>query len=238
MQFLAKELDDPNPKPCGICSNCVGKPLLPLEYSDDTAIAALEFLKRSYIEIIPRKMWFKDAFPTYGFTGTIGDLTAETGRCLCLWGDPAWGQRVKEGKQLHGRFDDTLVEASIDLIRNHWKPSPFPTWVTCVPSKRQISLVPDFAHRIADRLGLTYSDCIVKVHEHEPQKLMQNSFHQARNLDGVFDIIKEKVYNDPVLLIDDMIDSKWTLTVLAALLKQAGSSVVWPFTLAMTTKSK
>jgi len=238
MQFLAKELDDPNPKPCGICSNCVGNPLLPLEYSDDTAIAALEFLKRSYIEIIPRKMWSKDAFPIYGFTGAIGDLTAETGRCLCLWGDPAWGQRVKEGKQLHGRFDDTLVEASIDLIRNHWNPSPFPRWVTCVPSNRQTSLVPDFALRIANGLGLTYSDCIIKVREHEPQKLMQNSFHQARNLDGVFDVIKEKVYNDPVLLIDDMIDSKWTLTVLAALLKQAGSSVVWPFALSMTSKSK
>jgi ATP-dependent DNA helicase RecQ len=67
---------------------------------------------------------------------------------------------------------------------------------------------------------------------------MQNSFHQARNLDGVFDITKRKVYNDAVLLIDDMIDSKWTLTVVAALLKQAGSGVVWPFALAMTSKSK
>lgn len=238
MQFLANELDDPNPEPCGNCSNCVGKPHFPLEYSDDTAIAALEFLKRSYIEITPRKIWFKDAFPTYGFSGTIGDLMAETGRCLCLWGDPAWGQMVKKGKQLRGSFDDALVEASVGLIRNRWKPSPFPTWVTCVPSQRQASLVPDFTQRVAERLGLAYSDCVVKVREHEPQKLMQNSFHQARNLDGVFDVTKEKVRNDTVLLIDDMIDSKWTFTVVAALLKQAGSGPVWPFALAMTSKSK
>ena len=238
MQFLANELDDPNPEPCGNCSNCVGKPHFPLEYSDDTAIAALEFLKRSYIEITPRKIWFKDAFPTYGFSGTIGDLMAETGRCLCLWGDPAWGQMVKKGKQLRGSFDDALVEASVGLIRNRWKPSPFPTWVTCVPSQRQASLVPDFTQRVAERLGLAYSDCVVKVREHEPQKLMQNSFHQARNLDGVFDITKGKVYNAAVLLIDDMIDSKWTFTVVAALLKQAGSGPVWPFALAMTSKSK
>ena len=67
---------------------------------------------------------------------------------------------------------------------------------------------------------------------------MQNSFHQARNLDGVFDVTKEKVCNDTVLLIDDMIDSKWTFAVVAALLKQAGSGPVWPFALAMTSKSK
>ena len=163
---------------------------------------------------------------------------AETGRCLCLWGDPAWGQMVKEGKQVRDSFDDTLVEASVDLIRNRWKPSPFPTWVTCVPSQRHACLVPDFAQRVAEKLGLVYSDCVVKVREHEPQKLMQNSFHQARNLDGVFDVTKGKVYNDAVLLIDDMIDSKWTLTVVAALLKQAGSGVVWPFALAMTSTSK
>ncbi len=238
MQFLANELDDPNPEPCGNCSNCAGKPHFPLEYSDDTAIAALEFLKRSYIKITPRKIWFKDAFPTYGFSGTIGDLMAETGRCLCLWGDPAWGQMVKEGKQLRDSFDDALVEASVDLIRNRWKPTPFPTWVTCVPSQRHACLVPDFAQRVAEKLGLAYSDCVVKVREHEPQKLMQNSFHQARNLDGVFDITQGKVYNDAVLLIDDMIDSKWTLTVVSALLKQAGSGVVLPFALAMTSKSK
>ena len=214
----------------------MGKPLLPFEYSDDTAIAAIEFLKRSYIEIVPRKKWFKDAFPTYGFSGNIGDLIAEKGRCLCLWGDPAWGRMVKEGKQEQGRFDEILVEATVDLIRNRWNPSPFPKWVTCIPSNRNASLVPDFAQKIAERLGLRYSNCVTKAREHEPQKLMQNSFYQARNLDGVFDVSKAKVNNNPVLLIDDMVDSRWTFTVVAALLKQAGSGPVWPFALAMTSK--
>lgn len=238
MVFLAKELSDSNPKPCGNCANCVGKSHFPLEYSDDTAIAAIEFLKRSCIEIPPRKKWLKDAFPTYGFSGSIGDLTAETGRCLCFWGDPAWGQMVKEGKQEHGRFDEVLVEAAADLVKNRWKPCPFPKWVTCIPSNRNTSLVPDFTRKVAERLGLHYSDCVTKVHEHEPQKLMQNSFYQAKNLDGVFDVTREKVYNNPVLLIDDMVDSKWTFAVVAALLRQAGSGQVWPFALAMTSKSQ
>jgi ATP-dependent DNA helicase RecQ len=36
----------------------------------------------------------------------------------------------------------------------------------------------------------------------------------------------------PVLLVDDVIDSGWTMTVLAALLKQQGSGNVYPLALA------
>jgi ATP-dependent DNA helicase RecQ len=236
MVFLANELNDAYPKPCGKCANCVGESHFPMGYSEDTAIAAIEFLKRSFIEIPPRKKWLKDAFPTYGFSGNIGDLTAETGRCLSSWGDPAWGQKVKLGKQEQGHFEESLVEATVDLVKNRWKPQPFPKWVTCIPSNRNSSLVPDFTRRVAKRLGLHYSNCVTKIREHEHQKLMQNSFYQAKNLDGVFDVNREKVYNSPVLLIDDMVDSRWTFTVVTALLRQAGSGPVWPFALAMTSR--
>lgn len=36
---------------------------------------------------------------------------------------------------------------------------------------------------------------------------------------------------DDVFLIDDVVDSKWTLTVIAALLQQAGSGCVYPVAL-------
>jgi len=63
---------------------------------------------------------------------------------------------------------------------------------------------------------------------------MYNSFHQAKNLDGVFSI--EGSYDGPVLLIDDIIDSGWTVTVISALLKRAGVSHVYPVALATTGK--
>jgi ATP-dependent DNA helicase RecQ len=37
-----------------------------------------------------------------------------------------------------------------------------------------------------------------------------------------------------VLLVDDMVDSRWTLTVSAWLLRQAGSGEVWPMVLSQT----
>ncbi|HYH45640.1 MAG TPA: phosphoribosyltransferase, partial [Thermoanaerobaculia bacterium] len=36
----------------------------------------------------------------------------------------------------------------------------------------------------------------------------------------------------PVLLVDDVVDSRWTMTIAAALLRQAGSGPVWPVALA------
>jgi ATP-dependent DNA helicase RecQ len=64
---------------------------------------------------------------------------------------------------------------------------------------------------------------------------MQNRFHQCHNLDGAF-TVENILPGEPVLLIDDIVDSGWTLTVLSALLLQAGSGPVFPLVLASTTK--
>ena len=77
-------------------------------------------------------------------------------------------------------------------------------------------------------------DVIKKVIDNEPQKKQQNRFYQCRNLDGVFEI-GEITSEGPVFLVDDMIDSRWTITVLAVLLQQAGSGPVFPVALASTT---
>jgi ATP-dependent DNA helicase RecQ len=37
----------------------------------------------------------------------------------------------------------------------------------------------------------------------------------------------------PVLLVDDVVDSGWTMTVAARLLRQAGAAAVLPFALAL-----
>jgi ATP-dependent DNA helicase RecQ len=83
-------------------------------------------------------------------------------------------------------------------------------------------------------LGLPFVSAVGKALNNQPQKLQQNRFHQCRNLDGAFEILGT-VPSGPVLLVDDIVDSGWTMTVIAALLLQAGSGPVWPLALATTS---
>jgi ATP-dependent DNA helicase RecQ len=78
---------------------------------------------------------------------------------------------------------------------------------------------------------MPFVDAIQKTRDNEPQKNQQNRFHQCRNLDGAFEVL-ENVGSGPVLLVDDIVDSGWTMTVLAALLRRAGSGPVFPVALA------
>ncbi|MBR8826602.1 MAG: RecQ family ATP-dependent DNA helicase [Gomphosphaeria aponina SAG 52.96 = DSM 107014] len=235
MAFLAKALDDFNPVPCGKCAVCLGKPLLPETCSSELVNEAIKYLRRSDQVIEPRKQWASQAFPTYGFSGNMkNDLRAEAGRALCLWGDAGWGQLVKQGKYQHNHFDDALVQATFEMIQR-WQPQPFPTWVTCVPSLNRRALVPNFAQRLADKLGLPFVPVVRKVRQNKPQKTMSNSYQQAHNLDGVFVIDSWQGMKGAVFLVDDFVDSRWTFTVIAALLRRGGSGAVFPLALALNS---
>ncbi len=115
-----------------------------------------------------------------------------------------------------------------------WKPEPAPEWVTCIPSRNHPTLVPDFAMRLAAALSLPFVPCIEKVQANRQQKEMENSYQQARNLDGVFNITDQCLKGE-CLLVDDMIDSGWTFTIASALLRQAGCSAVYPMALALNS---
>lgn len=130
-----------------------------------------------------------------------------------------------------GRFRDELVEAAAEMIRERWRPTPPPAWITCVPSNRHPDLVPAFARHLASRLRLPFVAALSKVLDNEQQKRQENSYRRCRNLDGVF-AVEPQLPPGPVLLVDDIVDSAWTLTVIAALLRQAGSGPVWPIALA------
>lgn len=224
MEFLSKELDDPHASKCGICANCIGEPLLPVDYSHSLAAEASNFLRRAEIFIRPRKK-----YPS--MNGIPEELLAEPGRALCMWGDAGWGQLVKRGKQEDGRFSDQLVSAAVGLIRGNWDIYPQPTWVTCVPSLKHVTLVSDFAQRVAAALGLPFRACVVKTRHTQAQKLMNNSVQQFNNIKDAFRVERALIDPGPVLLIDDMIDSGWTITVIAALLRDSGSGAVFPFAL-------
>lgn len=231
MQFLAHELDDPAPFPCGKCAVCQKRLLLPDTASAVFVEEANQFLRRCDQPILPRKKWADNA--------AIPKVQqSQEGRALCLWGDDGWGELVRRGKQDDKTFDDQLVGAVVAMVRQRWTPSPVPQWVTYVPSLNRLELVSDFARRVAKGLNLPFVECITKIRQTPPQKEMQNSYQQARNIAGAFAVNGEKVLSSPVLLLDDMVDSRWTLTIIASLLLQAQSGPVFPVALAVTTKSE
>lgn len=231
MQFLSRELDDPEPSPCGKCAICQGRLLLPETAPASLIDKANQFLRRNDQPIEARKKW------SDGSRIPIAWQTQD-GKALCLWGDDGWGELVRRGKQEDSHFDDALMGALVEMIRERWKPMPFPAWVTCIPSLNHPELVPDFAHRVAAQMGLPFVPCVRKIRQTMPQKQMQNSTQQANNVQGAFAIEGKKVPSGAVLLLDDMVDSKWTLTIVASQLLQAGSGPVFPVTLAMTTKNE
>ncbi len=234
MQFLSAELSDPTAGPCGKCSNCRGAPLSSA-FPQDLGEAATSFLNNLDLPIEPRKQWPQG----HSFEGQRGRIAPEfqtqRGRALCRWGDPGLGDLVKRGKQQTGRFSDELVTAAVTLISERWNPQPAPAWIACVPSRRHQALVPDFAQRLAHKLCIPFVDCIRKTRETEPQKTRQNSAQQVKNLEGVFAVDADLMKTGPILLVDDMVDSKWTFTVLGFKFRRAGSGLVFPFALADTS---
>jgi len=239
MEFLRRELDDPQAGPCRKCAVCLGRPLVAGTYSREKANQAVQFLRGSEQIIEPRKQWPGDALASYGWRGNIApELRAQEGRALCLWGDAGWGELVRQGKQVTGTFSDELVGAVVEMLRIRWRPEPFPSWVTCIPSLRSPRLVPDFARKVATALSLPFVPCVEKVKATAPQKGMENSYQQAKNLESAFRVQSHMVRGESMLLIDDMVDSRWTFTVIAALLRGAGAGPVFPLALAMTTPAE
>ena len=271
MEFLARALDDPAAGPCGKCMNCMAKTERQMA-PEELVQVAVEFLRRDTLVLEPRKRWPQailgelerflqaglDRFDSGKPKVIIPErLRPEEGRVLCMYGDAGWGEDVARGKYESGRFSDTLVSASATLIRDKWKPEPPPEWVTFVPSQRHSELVQDFAQRLAAELGLPLVTALRKHGSSPPQKEMQNSAMQLRNLLQAFEVVRPGARSKgiasvvqrlagqlagsseapvlptgPVLLVDDVADSRWTLTMSAILLRQHGSGPVYPFALA------
>lgn len=205
---------------------------LPTSVSPAAARRAVEFLRRTSLPVPPRKQWPPGGLPQYGVQGRISqNERAEPGKVLCVWGDAGWGHLVRDGKYADGRFCDELVTASAQLVED-WSPEPAIAWVTCVPSLRRPDLLPDFARRLAAALGLPFAPSLAKTDERPEQKSRANSTQQARNVDGALRLVGEPLPPGPVLLVDDVVDSRWTLTVSAWLLLQGGVPTVWPMALA------
>ena len=226
MEFLIAALDgDPR------TATPPGLPPVGTEANPCLVRKAEQFLRQGGVDIPPRRQW-PGAMGHPLFKGNIREAwRANPGKALCHWGDGGWGPLVNQGKYREGRFSDELVQACARLVRE-WAPAPFPEWVACVPSMRLPELVPDFASRLAASLGLPFVAALHQVKDHPPQKCMANSAHQCRNLIDTMQVVPGNLRTEPVLLVDDIVDSRWTFTMAAWLLRRAGSGEVWPMALA------
>lgn len=239
MRFLAEALDDPLADDCGKCANCDPASALAFDVPKQLAIKALEFLKHRYVKIKPRKLFAgsgalaAEAFQTYRLPYKNQHWQAEEGLALSRWKDGVWGDVVAAGKATD-QFNDELIEPMVKMIQSMAIVQQ-PRWLTYVPSPRHPTLVKNFAHKLANALDIHCSDAITIAIEKPAQKNMENSFRRSENLDGAFAIDPTLVYIDPVLLLDDAVDSGWTFTVAAALLKREKSGKVYPIALTSTS---
>ena len=222
MKYIAEKLDDVNAKVCGKCSNCRGL-LFDETVGAETVQMAQQFIKSKFGVIEPRKQ-----FPDK--TKIESEYQFKSGIVLSNYADAGYGMAVQKGKYLDGYFSDELVDASVKILSEFIKNNNI-EWITPVTSKRHPQLVPDFAKRLADRLGIGYFEGIKKFNAEE-QKKFENSDGQYKNANDSFEIIQVKKEN--ILLVDDMVDSRWTFTVCAMKMREMGSGDIYPFALANT----
>ena len=223
MRALQEELDDPEPADCGRCSVCAGPrydgPL------DEALVRQAALHLRSRPLILEAKKMAPDA---QGAMKKIPEgVRVEEGRALARLGDGGWDPLVRQGRR-DGRFADELVEAAAEAVRSWGAPV---AWVTAVPSRRSGELVPDFARRLAERLGLPYAPVLERVGDTPPQREMANSQQQVANVRGQFAVTGERP-EGPCLLVDDIRFSGWTLAMVGGQLRGRGGGPVYPLALA------
>lgn len=229
-RYIVSCLDDKTAHNCGHCANCLGKEFLPSAVSQKFIHIAEEFVNKLIIPIEPRKMWVNSSVTTASKIAHIN----QQGFCLSKYGDAGYGELVKQGKySKEMRFCDQLVGKTVEILRPFIQEHEI-THICCVPSLRS-ELVKDFAIRVAEALKLEFED-ILKKTSAQQQKEMENSAHQCANAYQSFFIKENVTVPRNILLIDDIVDSKWTFTVCGYRLMEAGAENIYPFALADSSK--
>lgn len=232
MEYIARVLDDPYAKRCDKCANCKGFALVPSQVTKEKVAEAQHFVREDFNRIEPRKKWpagiMKD-----GSNKIAEEYRCEEGYVLSNYGDAGWGRLVADGKYKHKYFDDQLVQASSELLKIYVVENNI-QWVTNISSKREPKLVKEFAERLAEQLGLRYLDTIQKTPT-VCQKELNTSHLQCNNAYDSFEIGNISAEN--VLLVDDIVDSRWTFTVCGYKLRKKGCGKVFPFALANSAGS-
>ena len=237
MAFLQRCLDDATARPCGRCDVCAG-PWYPTEIPLEAVEVAMGQLSRVGVPVEPRAQWptgmDRLGVPVKGRIGV--DETMATGRALARLSDLGWGQRVRELVQGEdGPVPDQVVNAVTRVLAD-WDWQQRPVALVSVPSRRHPQLVGSLATRIGELGRLPYLGELTPVDGGPTGEAGGNS---AFRLAGVWErlVVGEELaarlqgVPGPVLLVDDLVDSRWTMTVGARALRLAGAPAVLPLAL-------
>jgi ATP-dependent DNA helicase RecQ len=207
------------------------------------AATARERLLRPGVTVAPRRMWptgMKDL--GVAASGKIPPaLTAEPGRALGRLTDVGWGTRLR-ALLADGAPDEpagTDLTGALIKVLAAWDWADRPVAVVTLPSSTRPLLIESLGKALADIGRLPYLGALAYTGA-GPGPRRHNS---AQRLGTVWDALTVPeplgpavaAAGGPVLLIDDRIESGWTMTVAAKLLREAGAPAVLPLVLAVTT---
>jgi len=236
MEYLRRELDDPDAAPCGRCDNCTGHPL-PAGVPAAGVEAARDRLARPGVDVEPRRMW-PTGMKELGVeaSGKIPPgLLAEPGRALGRLTDIGWGSTLRT---LLAGADGPTPPAVFDAVVTvlaAWNWARRPAAVVTIASGSHPLLIASLGEEIA-RIGrlpylgaVSYRDGGPGPRRHNSAQRVAQLWHAFEAPPGIDSL------SGPVLLVDDRIDTGWTMTVTARQLREAGAPAVLPLALAVTT---
>ncbi|CAN5822587.1 RecQ family ATP-dependent DNA helicase [soil metagenome] len=239
MTFLRRQLDDPELQEgerCGRCDNCVGS-RWSADVDDDAAAITQERLMRPGVEISPRKQW-PSGLGKLGvnLSGKIGDGPV-AGRVIGRLTDLGWGPRLRSLlEEPDGEVPEDVVQAAVKVLAS-WDWATRPTAVLALDSDTHPKLISSLARELA-RLGrLTDLGTLHYAPERRPVSAANSAYRVAALTDSWAppDPAVISAAGGPVLLVDDMTDTGWTLTMAARVVRQAGAPAVLPFALGATS---
>ncbi|MCB0911977.1 MAG: ATP-dependent DNA helicase RecQ [Propionibacteriaceae bacterium] len=238
MAFLQQTLDDPEPARCGRCDRCTA-PWYAAAVGDDAVSATRTELDRVGVEVAPRSLW-PSGMSRLGVpvSGRIGaDDSAAPGRVLARFTDLGLGQRLRDLVEApDGPVPDWVLPYCFRVLKE-WDWDERPAAVLAVPSLRHRELVGSLAAGIARSGRLVDLGELQRIPAAEQEEPAANSAYRLRQVFGRFRLSPTQQEwldqaSGPVLVVDDLVDSRWTMTVVAALLRGAGAPAVLPFALA------
>ena len=238
MAFLQECLDDDTAAPCGRCDGCAG-PWYPTEVPDRVVGAARERLARAGVDLDPRVQW-PTGMDRLGVPvkGKIpADEALLPGRALARLSDLGWGQRLREVLREDAAAHPDLLRACVPVLAE-WGWAQRPAGVVAVPSRSRPLLVGSVAAGLSEIGRLPLLGSLDLAHGGPTNEAGGNS---AFRLAGVWErlVVGPQLaaaladVDGPVLLVDDLVSSRWTLTVAGRALRQAGAVGVLPFALAV-----